>query len=233
MSLELLAGLKGVRTPPGLGSKLKAWWRSKWPAQIQVVGPRGAGVTSYLLQLVQPGILDEAVMDHYNGGKPFSCLVQSQGTIRKLKVKDVLVDDEEKRFRYICADFMDRKPNVVVWIAPGRPDILADPDRPEYDLFRRYVQFLMADKYPNLDGSQAKKRRPKALVFLVNHMDEYERLWSVNFFDFLHHYRQPLAYIRKNYKDVRVVTQPCCAWANVGVREPLMDVLMDLDIENA
>lgn len=196
-----------------------------------MVGPPGAGVTSYILQLVQPGILDEDLMEHYNGGKTFDTQVQFGGTIRKLRLRDVLVDDEEKRFRYLCNDFLDRKPQVVVWMAPGRPEILSEGDRPEYELFRKYVQFLMADRYPHLDGKEVKKKRPKALIVLVNHMDEYERLWQVNFFDFLHHYRSPLAYIRKNYKQVRVITRPCCAWANVGVRDPLMDVMMDLDIE--
>ena len=232
MGLEVLASLKGMRAPAGIGSRISTFWKQRIATNIQVVGPEGAGVTSYILQLVQPGILDDNTMAHYNGGKTFDTKVQCRGVIRKLKLRDVLVEDEEKRFVRLCSDFTERKPVVVIWIAPGKPEILKDKeDRPEYELFRRYVQFLMADKYALPDGTMKKKKRPKALIVQVNHMDEYERLWQVNFFDFLEYYRKPLAYIRKDYKKVRVITQPCCAWGNIGIREPLMDVLMDLDVE--
>jgi hypothetical protein len=230
LGLEALAGMK-LRPPAGMGSKIAARKRKWWATIIQVLGPEGAGVTSYILQLVQPGILDE-VMPHYNSGKTFTTLVQYNGIIRKVQLRDNLVDGDEKRFKSYCLDYMERKPTGVVWIAPGRPDLLKDDDRPEYELFRRYVQFLTSDTYP-VGGKEVKKKKPKFLIVLVNHMDEYDRMWSVNFFDFLHHYRGPLAYIRKNHKDIRVNTQPCCAWANVGVREPLMDVLMDLEVEKS
>ncbi len=200
-----------------------------------MVGPQGAGVTSYILQLVQPGILDEEIMDHYNNGETFTTKVQYQGVIRKFQLRDNIAEEDiGKRFKSFCSDYMDRKPVGVVWLAPGRPEILNDKgERPEYELFRKYCQFLMADKYPRPDGKEKRKPKPKFLILLVNHMDEYERQWSVNFLDFLHHYRKPLAYIRKDHRGVRVITQPCCAWANVNVREPLMDVLMDLEVEKA
>lgn len=233
MGLEALAGMK-LRPPRGLGDKVGSFWKKHWAKRVQVVGPDGAGVTSYLLQLVQPGILDEEIMDHYNNGETFNTRVQYQGVIRKIQLRDNLADGDDmgKRFKSFCSDYMDRKPAGVIWLAPGRPEILNDKeDREEYELFRKYVQFLMADTYPRPDGKLKRKPKPKFLVVLVNHMDEYERSWSVNFLDFLHYYRKPLAYVRKDHKGVMVTCQPCCAWANINVREPLMDVLMDLEVE--
>jgi hypothetical protein len=225
MSIELLAGLKGVRAPPGMGSKIGNFFRRRITLNIQVVGPAGSGVTSYILQLIQRGILDTEVMKTYNEGKPFTTTVQIGGTPRKLGLRDIPIDDEEDRFTLMCADYMKRKPMGVVWVAPGRPKILKEKDeREEYALFRRYVQFLVSDTYP-MPGKDVKTVKPKFLMVVINHMDEYDAMWQVTFFTFLHYYRKPLSYIRKKHKDVRVICIPSCAWAGINVLDPLIDII--------
>lgn len=225
MSIELLAGLKGARAPPGMGSKIGNFFRKRVTLNIQVAGPAGSGVTSYILQLVQQGILDTEPMKNYNGGKPFTTTLQLGGIPRKLGLRDVPVDDEEERFTLLCADYIKRKPMGVVWVAPGQPKILKDKEeRDEYALFRKYVQFLVSDTYP-MPGKDVKTVKPKFLIVVINHMDVYDAVWQVTFFSFLHYYRKPLAFLRKGHKDVRVICIPCCAWAGINVRDPLIELM--------
>lgn len=230
MGLEALAGMK-IRPPRGFGGWLASKKRKWFSTSIQVVGPAGAGVTSFIIQLVQQGIIGENVSKNYNFGKGFTTLLQAQGVVRKLNLRDVPVEKEEERFMAFCADYLKRKPAGVVWVAPGLPEILNMEEPPEYELFRKYVQFLMSTTYPLPGDGGRKKKVPKFLAVYVNHMDEYERMWSVNFLDYLHHYREPLNYVRKNHRSVKVICQPCCAWAGINVREPLMQLLMDVEVE--